>query len=67
MKALFSYWPWIVIGIALIVALINPKPIQNAIDFLGRSVSYFYLFAVGISSWEIILRYGFNAPTLWAP
>ena len=46
MKALFSYWPWILIGIAFVVALINAKPIQNAIDFLGRSISYFYLFAV---------------------
>ena len=66
MKALFSYWPWILIGIAFVVALINAKPIQNAIDFLGRSISYFYLFAVIISTWEIVLRYGFNAPTLWA-
>ena len=66
MKALFSYWPWIVIGIAFVVALINAKPIQNAIDFLGRSISYFYLFAVIISTWEIALRYGFNSPTLWA-
>lgn len=38
----------------------------RAIDFVGRSVSYFYLFAVVISVWEIILRWVFNTPTLWA-
>lgn len=42
----------------------------NALDRviigIGRFVAYFYLLAAVIIVWEIVLRYVFNAPTLWA-
>ena len=40
--------------------------IENFIDKIGRTVSYFYFFAVIISMWEIVLRWIFNSPTIWA-
>ena len=33
--------------------------------FVGESVSYFYLIAVFITVFEVVMRYLFNAPMLW--
>ena len=42
---------------------------KNWIDrfslFVGESVSYFYLIAATITVYEVIMRYLFNAPTVW--
>tara|TARA_R110002096_G_scaffold104648_6_gene230487 strand:- start:1162 stop:1692 length:531 start_codon:yes stop_codon:yes gene_type:complete len=44
--------------------------ILGAIDrlnqFLGLSAAHFYLVSAVITAYEVILRYFFNAPTLWA-
>ena len=44
--------------------------ILGAIDrinqFLGLSAAHFYLVCALITAYEVILRYFFNAPTLWA-
>ena len=41
----------------------------NAIDrtsvFLGEKISYVFLASVIITAYEVIMRYGFNAPTTW--
>ncbi len=34
--------------------------------FVGESVSYFYLIAVVVTVFEVVMRYVFNAPTVWA-
>jgi TRAP-type mannitol/chloroaromatic compound transport system permease small subunit len=34
--------------------------------FIGESASYFYLIAVAITVFEVVMRYLFNAPTVWA-
>jgi TRAP-type C4-dicarboxylate transport system permease small subunit len=33
--------------------------------FLGRVCGMFYLAAIGLSVFEVIMRYAFNAPTAW--
>jgi TRAP-type mannitol/chloroaromatic compound transport system permease small subunit len=35
-------------------------------QFLGLAVSHFYLVCALITGYEVIMRYVFNAPTLWA-
>jgi TRAP-type mannitol/chloroaromatic compound transport system permease small subunit len=35
-------------------------------DYLGRALSYFNIMVVGMVCWEIVARYVFNAPTIWA-
>lgn len=35
-------------------------------DRVGNIISYFNILIVGIVCWEIIARYVFNAPTMWA-
>ena len=46
------------------------KPLLRAIDrvsqFLGLAVAHFYLVCALITAYEVIMRYVFNAPTLWA-
>ena len=37
-----------------------------AVDAVGRALSWAFLIAVGISIFEVIARYAFNRPTLWA-
>ena len=34
--------------------------------FVGESVSYFYLIAMAVTVYEVVMRYLFNAPTVWA-
>ncbi|WMS45245.1 TRAP transporter large permease subunit (plasmid) [Acuticoccus sp. MNP-M23] len=48
------------------LAVRNYTPIDHVSHFTGIAVSVFYLFAVGITLWEIFARYVMNAPTLWA-
>ena len=44
-------------------------PPQNPIDrlsiFIGEKVSYVFLVSVIITAYEVIMRYGLNAPTTW--
>lgn len=35
-------------------------------QFLGLSAAHFHLVCALITAYEVILRYFFNAPTLWA-
>lgn len=34
--------------------------------FLGEKLAWLYLAAVAITTWEVVMRYVFNAPTTWA-
>jgi len=40
--------------------------IDSVNDRFGKFLSYFNIGIVGIVCWEIVARYVFNAPTLWA-
>ena len=40
--------------------------IDHVSHFTGLAVSVVYLIAAGVTLWEIVARYVFNAPTLWA-
>ena len=44
-------------------------PPLNLIDrlsiFIGEKISYVFLVSVIITAYEVIMRYGFNAPTTW--
>lgn len=42
------------------------KWIDKFSQFVGESVSYFYLIAAAITVYEVIMRYAFNSPTVWA-
>ena len=33
--------------------------------FLGKACGMFYITAIGLSVFEVIMRYAFNAPTSW--
>jgi TRAP-type mannitol/chloroaromatic compound transport system permease small subunit len=35
-------------------------------EFVGRYNSYLILPLIGVISFEVLMRYGFNAPTVWA-
>lgn len=35
-------------------------------EFFGRYNSYLILPLIGVVSYEVLMRYGFNAPTVWA-
>ena len=35
-------------------------------EFVGRYSSYLILPLIGVVSYEVLMRYGFNAPTAWA-
>ena len=44
-------------------------PPLNLIDrlsiFIGEKISYVFLVSVIITAYEVMMRYGFNAPTTW--
>ena len=42
------------------------KWIDRLSVFIGESVAYFYLIAAAITVIEVVMRYVFNAPTVWA-
>jgi len=42
------------------------RGIDRLNQFLGLSVAHFYLVCALITAYEVVLRYFFNAPTLWA-
>lgn len=46
------------------------EPLLNAIDrfttFTGRAVGQLYLILATITVYEVVMRYLFNAPTMWA-
>lgn len=45
----------------------KPKTrLDEWIDHVGRYVSWLFLVGVAISFYEVVMRYAFNAPTLWA-
>jgi TRAP-type mannitol/chloroaromatic compound transport system permease small subunit len=35
-------------------------------DYVGRYSSYLYLILISAVGYEVLMRYGFNAPTVWA-
>ncbi|MBS9777155.1 MAG: TRAP transporter small permease subunit [Gammaproteobacteria bacterium] len=39
--------------------------LDKAIDWLGAQLSIIFLFIVGISTYEVVMRYCFDAPTYW--
>jgi TRAP-type mannitol/chloroaromatic compound transport system permease small subunit len=41
------------------------RAVDRVSQFLGLSVSHFYLVCAVITAYEVIMRYVFNAPTLW--
>ena len=41
------------------------NPIDRFSIFLGEKISYFFLVSVIITAYEVIMRYGFHAPTTW--
>lgn len=45
----------------------QPKTrLDEWIDYVGRYISWLFLVGVGVSFYEVVMRYAFNAPTLWA-
>jgi TRAP-type mannitol/chloroaromatic compound transport system permease small subunit len=42
------------------------RGIDRLSQFLGLSAAHFYLVCALITAYEVVLRYFFNAPTLWA-
>jgi TRAP-type mannitol/chloroaromatic compound transport system permease small subunit len=43
----------------------SPPLIDRLSLWLGRSLSWVFLVAVILTAWEVLLRYGFNSPTIW--
>lgn len=41
------------------------QTIDNVNEWFGRLVSYLILGIIGITIWEVVLRYLFNSPTVW--
>ena len=41
------------------------NPIDRLSLFLGEKISYVFLISVIITAYEVVMRYGFNAPTTW--
>lgn len=41
------------------------RAVDRVSQFLGLAVAHFYLVCALITAYEVILRYFFNAPTLW--
>ncbi|MBS3918635.1 MAG: TRAP transporter small permease subunit [Deltaproteobacteria bacterium] len=46
------------------------KTLLRIIDFIsewiGKMVSFLVIVIIGVTIWEVVLRYVFNAPTIWA-
>ena len=42
------------------------RAVDRVSQYLGLCVSHFYLVCALITAYEVIMRYVFNAPTLWA-
>lgn len=40
--------------------------IDRISEWSGKSVSFLVIAIMGITVWEVVLRYVFNAPTIWA-
>jgi len=40
--------------------------IDNISDWSGKLVSFLIVFMIGLISYEVVLRYIFNAPTIWS-
>ena len=43
----------------------SPTLIDRLSLWLGRSLCWVFLVAVILTAWEVLLRYGFNSPTIW--
>lgn len=41
------------------------NPIDRFSIFLGEKISYVFLLSVIITAYEVVMRYGFHAPTTW--
>jgi TRAP-type mannitol/chloroaromatic compound transport system permease small subunit len=42
------------------------NPIDRLSGLVGRTVSYVFLISVAVMVYEVVARYVFNAPTIWA-
>ena len=42
------------------------RAVDRVNQYVGLSVSHFYMIAAAITVYEVVMRYFFNAPTLWA-
>lgn len=42
------------------------RMVDRTNQFIGLSVSHLYLICAGITTYEVVMRYFFNAPTQWA-
>jgi TRAP-type mannitol/chloroaromatic compound transport system permease small subunit len=40
--------------------------VDRVIDWTGKVVSFLAIFAMVVICYEVVLRYGFDAPTIWA-
>jgi TRAP-type mannitol/chloroaromatic compound transport system permease small subunit len=40
--------------------------IDQVSEWTGKATSYLILLLTGVITYEVVLRYGFNAPTIWA-
>jgi len=40
--------------------------VDRVIDWTGKVFSFLAIFAMGVICYEVVSRYGFNAPTIWA-
>ncbi len=47
------------------VSFWNLGTIDRINDWVGRVVSILVMVIIGITLWEVVLRYGFNRPTIW--
>jgi TRAP-type mannitol/chloroaromatic compound transport system permease small subunit len=43
----------------------RPDPFGRAIQFIGRHTSVVFLVVVAITAYEVVMRYVFEAPTIW--
>ena len=43
----------------------RPDRVTRMVDALGRAASYLFLVIVAITAYEVVMRYVFNAPTIW--
>src|SRR5262245_7635956 len=40
-------------------------PINRLSLWLGRALAWVFLVGVVLTAWEVLMRYGFNSPTIW--
>lgn len=43
----------------------SPGLLTRLVDSAGRAAGYFFVVIVGITAYEVVMRYVFKAPTIW--